>query len=133
MTDAESSQEPFGIIHLADEESSPVTCRTRRKNFEAELAKITWLSMFDGICGTAAIVIHIYLLLWALHGLRNLNTLSTIWIPILFEWIFPLLVVTILSSIGYALMDRHISFWYSDSSLPETLLSIPRIVTACRC
>ena len=56
LTDAESSQEPFGIMHLADEESSLVTCRTRRKNFEAELAKITWLSMFDGICGTAAIV-----------------------------------------------------------------------------
>lgn len=82
LTDAESPQEPFGVIHLADEESSPVTSRTSEKNFEAELAKITWLSTFDDICGTAAIVIHIHLLLWAFHGLRHLNTLDTIWIPI---------------------------------------------------
>lgn len=70
--------EPFGIIHLADEEPSPVTFRTREKNFKAELAKVIWLSTFDDICGTAAIVIHIYLLLWALHGLRHLDTLDTI-------------------------------------------------------
>ena len=70
---------------------------------------IPWLSTFDGICGIAAIVIHIYLLLWALHRLHHLNTLDTIWIPVSFEWTFPLLVVPILSSIDYTLIDWHIS------------------------
>jgi hypothetical protein len=43
LTDAESPQEPFGVIHLADEESSLVTSRTSEKNFEAELSGSTRL------------------------------------------------------------------------------------------